>query len=88
MPQRLVFVAIVISVSNLSAHNVHELFICSFSRTLATTASASTAVEMPAGNRVGQTTDEYVAIGGGSGSFVIFAGAQNVQGDAKGQGYS
>ena len=32
---------------------------------------------MPAGNRVGQTTDDYVAVGGGSGSFVIFAGARN-----------
>ena len=41
------------------------------------TASAPTAIEMPAGNRLGQTTDEYVAVGGGSGSFVIFAGAQN-----------
>ena len=46
-------------------------------RALAATASASTAVEMPAGNRVGQAIDEYVAVGGGSGSFVIFAGARN-----------
>ena len=52
-------------------------------RALAATASASTAAEMPAGNRVGRTTDEYDAVGGGSGSFVIFAGARNVQGDAK-----
>ena len=56
--------SVVIFVSDLSAH----LF---FLRSLAATASASTAVEMSAGNRVGQPVDECVGVGGGSGSFVI-----------------